>query len=96
MAIAHIESRKGDQEFRVGRMGKTYYGPMGIHKCFLNLGIDDPERNIEVGVKALARYGPVTNDDQLKRALKKYNSSFNLAYWNQIKKAELKYEGEIR
>lgn len=88
-AVAHIESRKGRQEFRTGRLSRTYYGPMGIHKCFKHLGIDQTERNIEVGVEALR--GVAGDTTKQKKRLRKYNTSFNMAYWKQIKQAEGRY-----
>lgn len=86
MAVAHIESRKGSQEFRVGRMGPTYYGPMGLHKCFVDRGAADLDRNIEMGVKALTRY-----PTDLKRSLRRYNTSFDGSYWTAIQRAAAKY-----
>ena len=93
IAVAHIESRKGKKEFRIGRMGKTYFGPMGIHKCFLKKwAIDKPKINIEIGVRALRGIG--YNKSKQKRRLKKYNASFNRSYWNSIQEATLKYKKE--
>lgn len=94
MSVACIESRKGNQEFRLGKMGKTYYGPMGIHKCFLNRwAIDDWKINIEVGARALRG---VENNEQLqKRRLKRYNVSFNNSYWKAICSMKYKYQKEL-
>lgn len=100
LAVAHIESRKLDrhgnvcQEFREGKHGR-YWLPMGIFDPADRLGVDDLETNIEVGVRALTRYGPVTNAAELKKVLRKYNASFDGAYWGQIKKAEALYELEL-
>jgi hypothetical protein len=84
LAVAETESSNKEVRFRFGKMGKgTYYGPFGIHRCFLSKwAINDPYVNTEVGIRALARYG-----DQ-KRSLKKYNASFNEAYWRRIKQLE--------
>ena len=86
MAVAHIESRKGQQEFRVGLMGRTYYGPFGVNKCFLKKwSVDELDTNIKVGVKALSR------NQNLKKSLQKYNAAFNEAYWQAIQEARRKY-----
>jgi len=96
LAVAHIEGRGLDkygnilQEFRIGKHGRFWlpmgiYDPKGTKMAFIL------ERNIELGVKALARYGPVRNLMDLKRTLRKYNTEFNSAYWYQIVKAERKY-----
>src|SRR5574343_268680 len=89
-AVAHIESRKGGQKFRTGKISKTYYGPMGIHKCFISKwNIADPVTNIAVGANALRGVG---NDPALQRKrLKRYNTSFHEAYWKAIKQAERKF-----
>jgi hypothetical protein len=69
LAVAETESSNSHQRFRFGKMGRTFYGPFGIHKCFLNKwDIDNPYVNTEVGIRALARYG-----DQ-RSALKRYNT----------------------
>ena len=93
MAIAHIESRKGKKEFRVGLTGR-YYLPMGIHKgCKTEDDKSTLSGNIEIGAKTLARL--IHRRGSLKRALQKYNASFNSSYWNQVKKASKKYEYEL-
>ena len=58
LAVAEVESSNKEVRFRFGKMGKgTYYGPFGIHKCFLGRwAINDPLVNTEVGIRALARY----------------------------------------
>ncbi len=89
MAVAHIESRKGSYEFRTGRMGRTYYGPMGIHKYFLNRwNINDPEINIKIGARALSNIQDV---GALIRRLHKYNAEYEPSYGNAVKKAVKKY-----
>jgi len=62
-------------------MGKgTFYGPFGIHRCFLKKwNIDDPMVNTMVGIQALARYR-----DQ-RKTLQKYNAEFNEAYFQRVK-----------
>jgi hypothetical protein len=84
LAVAETESSCKGQQFRFGKMGKgTYYGPFGIHRCFLKKwAINDPLVNTEVGIRALARYS------SQRRALQKYNASFNEAYWRRIKQLE--------
>jgi len=84
LAVAEVESSYKGERFRFGKMGKgTYYGPFGIHKCFLSRWrIDDPYINTEVGIRSLARYS-----DQ-RRTLRKYNTSFNERYFQTIKKLE--------
>ena len=84
LAVAEVESSNKEVRFRFGKMGKgTYYGPYGIHKCFLSKwAINDPLVNTEVGIRALARY-----KDQ-RKSLKRYNASFNEGYYRQIKKLE--------
>jgi hypothetical protein len=84
LAVAETESSTRGMKFRFGKMGKgTYYGPFGIHKCFLSRwNIADPFINTEVGIRALAR-----SKDQ-RKALKRYNAEFNEAYWRRIKQLE--------
>lgn len=87
LAVAHIESRKGKDEFRVGRAGK-YWLPFGIHKCFLSRWrVDDLETNIQVGVSSL-------KGKDLRRTLRRYNATFDNAYWNAILKAREHYRKE--
>jgi hypothetical protein len=86
MAVARIESGTRVQEFRTGFMGRTYLGPFGIHKCFLKKWpVDQLECNIEVGVRAIARY------KDLKVSLKKYNTAFNEGYWRAVTTARAQY-----
>jgi len=88
LAVAHVESGTASQEFRVGLLGATYYGPMGIHKCFLNRWpIDDFRENIRVGVKAL-------RGRNLRHILKRYNAAFTESYWRAVKSAERRYRQE--
>jgi hypothetical protein len=89
LGVFETESSNKYNRFRFGKMGKTFYGPAGIHKCFLNKwDISDPFINTEVGIRALSRYG-----DQ-KRALRKYNTSFNMAYYHRIKFLERKWRND--
>jgi len=94
MALAHIESRKGKKEFRVGLTGR-YYLPMGIHKgCKTENDKSTLSGNIEIGAKTLYRL--IHKRGSLKRALQKYNASFNSSYWNEVKRANKKYEYELK
>jgi soluble lytic murein transglycosylase-like protein len=88
LAVAETESSTKEVRFRFGKMGRSkYYGPFGIHKCFLKKwNINDPFVNTEVGIRALARYGP--GDGNYRRALKKYNATFNEAYYRRIKELQ--------
>ena len=90
LAVAEVESSNKEVRFRFGKMGKgTYYGPFGIHKSFLSQwAINDPYINTEVGVRALARY-----KDQ-RQSLRKYNASFNEAYYRRIKQLEARNRRE--
>ena len=90
LAVAEVESSNKEVRFRFGKMGRgTYYGPYGIHKCFLKKwDISDPSINTEVGIRALARY-----KDQ-RKALKKYNASFNEGYYRRIKQLEARNRRE--
>lgn len=90
MSVAKIESSKGKQEFRTGLVGR-YYLPMGIYKGCRIPGVADLETNIRVGVSALARYGPIRNDADLRRSLKRYNASFDESYWRAIVQARNHY-----
>lgn len=84
LAVAEVESSNKEVRFRFGKMGKgTYYGPFGIHKCFLKKWtINDPMVNTEVGIRALARY-----TDQ-RKSLRKYNLAFHEGYFKRIKQLE--------
>lgn len=80
LAVAEVESSGQGQRFRFGPIGKgTYYGPMGLHKCFLRRwNIGDPYVNTEIGIRALAR------KRDLRRSLRKYNASFDETYYKRI------------
>lgn len=79
MAVARVESGNRKREFRVGLMGKTYYGPFGIHRCFLQKWpIDRLETNIEVGIRAIGRCR------DLRKSLKRYNATFNETYYRAV------------
>jgi len=84
LAVAEVESSCKGRRCRFGKMGKgTYYGPFGIHKCFLSKWpINDPFVNTEIGIRALSRY-----KDQ-RRSLKRYNAEFNESYYRSIKRIE--------
>ena len=89
LGVAGAESSLGEVEFRFGPMGRTYYGPFGIHKCFLEKWkIDDPYVNTEVGIRALARH------KNLRRSLKKYNAEFNESYYKRVIYLARKYRRE--
>jgi hypothetical protein len=87
LAVAECESSNSHVRFRFGKMGRgTFYGPYGIRNIFLKKwDIDNVFVNTEVGIRALSRYG----GDQ-KRALRHYNTSFNMAYYKRIKYLERK------
>jgi hypothetical protein len=87
LAVAHVESGCPGQEFRVGPMGKgKYYGPFGIHRDFLRRWpINEPEKNIEIGVKALR------GRDQ-RRVLRRYNAAFDEAYWRAVQQARRRWK----
>lgn len=89
LAVAEVESSYKGERFRFGKVSKTYYGPYGIHKCFLKKwNIADPYVNTEVGIRALARY------KNQRKSLKKYNVSFNEGYYKRIKYLENKNRKE--
>jgi len=89
-AVAIVESRpKGGSEFeiRIGPMGKNgrYIGPMGISKCFAKkYDIYNVWENIRVGIKAL-------NGNE-RKALKRYNDSFNEAYYTEVMRIKYKLQ----
>jgi hypothetical protein len=86
LAVARVESGTSQHEFRIGKLGRgTYYGPMGIHKCFLNKWpIDDPWENIRVGVRALR--------GSKMHALRRYNKSCNAAYTRAVLSTYSRYK----
>jgi hypothetical protein len=98
LAVFHIESRIGNQEFRVGPMGRgTFYGPAGIHKSFLKdrgWPINTLEGNIRVGVRALQGTG-VSRDKQVRR-LHRYNAVCDSRYVGAVMRAKAKYERELK
>jgi hypothetical protein len=94
MALGHIESRKGKFEFRTWKTGK-YYQPMGIHEYALyerGWPVDTLDGNIEVGARALKG---IQSLNDLKHRLRKYNATFNQAYWKQVLMAIHKYTGKV-
>lgn len=90
LAVAEVESSYKGGRFRFGKMGRSkYYGPFGIHKCFLDKWrIDDPYVNTEVGIRALARH------KNLRRSLKSYNAEFNEGYYKRVIYLTKKYRKE--
>jgi hypothetical protein len=85
MAVAHVESSTKSQEFRIGKMGRTFYGPMGIHKCFkTKWDISNPYVNIQVGVRALR--------GNQRRALRRYNPKATPTYESAVFAAKRRYE----
>jgi hypothetical protein len=90
LAVAETESSCKGKRFRFGRLGKgTYYGPFGIHRCFIRRwNIADLYINTEVGIRSLARY------KSQRRTLKKYNASFNEVYYRRIKFLEARNRRE--
>jgi hypothetical protein len=90
LAVARVESGTKTEMLRFGPMGKSgrYYGPFGIERSFLKKWpIDNPFVNIEVGVKALR--GP-----DKRRVLRRYNATFNEAYFRAVMMACRKYKSE--
>lgn len=88
LAVAHIESRlPGRVEFRCGPLpGGTFYGPFGIHRCFLKRWpIDNVLVNCWYGVRAL-------RGGNKKKVLRRYNAEFDRAYWLAVRRAEEKYD----
>ena len=79
LAVAEVESSCKGKRFRFGKMGRTYYGPMGIHRCFLSRwDISDLYINTEVGIRALSRCG------DRRKLLKKYNAEFTESYYKRV------------
>lgn len=92
-AVAVVESRPkgGGMEMRVGPIGKSgrFVGPMGIAKCFENdADIYNPYINILIGVCALR--GPE------KKALRRYNASFDTAYYHEVMRIKAKLKKELQ
>ena len=72
LAVARVESGTKTQEYRIGRLGRSnFYGPMGVHRCFLKTG--SPYEVIELGVRAL-------RGKDKARVLRRYNPKLNRAY----------------
>lgn len=94
LAVARVESGTAAQEYRVGRLGTSpYYGPMGIHQCFLKRWpIDQPEENIKRGVRALR--GSNTAAGKL-RVLRRYNQSSNRTYERAVLAHYRRLKGEL-
>lgn len=88
-AVATVESRPaggGYLEMRVGRLGKSkYYGPLGVNEdCFKDKeNVRNPFLNVYWGVKAL-------RGANKRRVLKRYNTSFNEAYYREVRRVERK------
>lgn len=92
LAVANVESRIGAQEFRVGRIGKSFYGPFGIHKCFKRKWhIEEWPVNVWVGCMSLRG---IWTEKRAKKRLKRYNAEFDRGYWLAVKRAWRKYKEE--
>ena len=91
LAVAHVESRSKNQEFRIGLLGKKWYGPYNIHKDFIHRWpeITTIPGNCKVGVRALRGGSP-------RAVLKRYNKAFNNAYFCAVIKEARKYRKEIK
>jgi len=90
LAVASVESSRGRHLFGFGRISKSFYGPYGIHRCFLKRwDIDDPYINTMVGIKALARYG--SSKQARIKALRKYNTNYDSSYYKLILHLEHKF-----
>ena len=80
-AVARIESGvPGGPRIRIGPLGRKrkYYGPMGINRCFLaRWPVDNCYVNVMVGARAL-------RGRDKRRILKRYNASFDEAYYQAI------------
>lgn len=76
LALAEVESSKGNLKYRFGKISKTYYGPYGIHRAFgkkpYYWDIENPYMNTEIGIRALAHH--IKNQGSLRKALRKYNT----------------------
>jgi len=98
LALAETESSGKGERIRFGQISKTYYGPFGIHKCFLKKwNIVDWKVNTEVGIRALSGHLYRANGN-LHNALKKYNTGdkgekYN-KYVRRIKNLKKQYEKE--
>jgi hypothetical protein len=96
LAVAHIESRvPGKWEFRVGKVGKSFYGPFCIHEGYLKqpikgvvYPIDEWPINVWVGCRA---FRGIRTRAGARRRLKSYNATFDEVYWRAVKKAWRRY-----
>jgi hypothetical protein len=88
LAVLETESSKHGRCLTFGPINRNgkFVGPGGLNK---NCGskewqqkILNPYFNTEVSIKAMTRYG------DFRRSMKKYNTSFNGAYWNRIRSLE--------
>jgi len=78
LAVAECESSSKGTRFRFGKVGK-YWLTMGIHQCFEGRwNLRDWKVVTEVGIRALSRY------KDKRKALKKYNASFDESYYKRI------------
>jgi hypothetical protein len=86
LALAETESSLGKTKYRFGWISRTYCGPYGIHKCYgkkpYYWDIVDPYENTKIGIRALAHH--IKKRGSLKKALKVYNTHFNMRYYNRI------------
>lgn len=81
-AVADVESGV-TQGFKIGPIDKKgkYIGPMGIYiKCAPGYNKHNPFVNIALGARALSKR------KNKKEALKRYNTKFNMAYYNRVMK----------
>jgi len=94
LAVASIESSKGNKLFRFGKVGR-YHLPWGIHEYVIKdrgWPVQDIYVQTEVAIRAIARWKRKTGS--YKRAMAKYNCSFNMAYWKRIKELESVFREE--
>lgn len=94
LAVAATESGKGDRLFRFGKAGR-YHLPWGIHEYVVKdrgWPVQDIYVQTEVAIRAIARWKRRTGS--LRKAMAKYNASFNMAYWRRIKELEAQFRQE--
>lgn len=86
LAVAHVESRSADLDFRTGLLGGKWYGPYNVHRDFKKKwpDIDTISGNCRRGVAAL-------RGRHKRRVLQRYNRQFSEAYFQAVLKAERKY-----
>lgn len=86
LAVAHVESRGAGQEFRVGLLGRRWYGPYNVHRDYAKRWPDlaTISGNCRRGVAAL-------RGRDLRRILGIYNADFTEAYYQAVLRAERKY-----